>query len=179
MSIRVCQNSFSKGILSPSLQGRVDLEQYNLGLKNLKNGFVLQEGCIVNRPGLEYLEKTKYSDKKTRLIPFVFNLNESYILEFGDKYIRIIKDGSYILKNDEIYEIESPYTEDDVFNIDYCQQADVVTLVCTNHKPTNLSRYANDDWRLEEINFKATIEAPTNLSINYVCSTASNTAPCS
>ena len=52
MSIRVCQNSFSKGILSPSLQGRVDLEQYNLGLKDLKNGLIMQEGCVVNRPGL-------------------------------------------------------------------------------------------------------------------------------
>ena len=38
MSYRICQNSFSKGIISPSLQGRVDLEQYKLGVKNLKNG---------------------------------------------------------------------------------------------------------------------------------------------
>ncbi len=175
MSIRVCQNSFSKGILSPSLQGRVDLEQYNLGLKNLKNGLVMQEGCVVNRPGLQYLETTKYSDKKTRLIPFVFNLNESYILEFGDKYIRVIKDGAYILENDTAYEITSPYGENDIFNIDYCQQADVVTLTCNNFEPYNLSRYSNNDWRLEKINFKATIESPTNVKAKYTGSTSSNT----
>ena len=72
MSIRISQNSFSKGILSPSLQGRVDLEQYNLGLKNLKNGMVLQEGCVINRSGLEYLAEVKYADKKTRIIPIFY-----------------------------------------------------------------------------------------------------------
>ena len=41
MTVRVCQNSFSKGVISPSLEGRVDLEQYNLGLKKLVNGIVL------------------------------------------------------------------------------------------------------------------------------------------
>ena len=38
MSVRVTQNSFSRGVLSPSLAGRVDLEQYSLGLKKLQNG---------------------------------------------------------------------------------------------------------------------------------------------
>ena len=75
MSVRVSQNSFSRGIISPSLQGRVDLEQYSLGVKELINGMVLQEGCIVNRPGLEYIAKTKFANKKCRLIPFVFDIN--------------------------------------------------------------------------------------------------------
>ena len=29
MSVRVSQNSFARGIISPSLWGRVDLEQYS------------------------------------------------------------------------------------------------------------------------------------------------------
>ena len=74
MSIRIGQNSFSKGIISPALQGRIDLEQYSLGLKKLNNCIVLQEGCVVNRPGLEFIEEVKYSEKKTRLISFaIFN----------------------------------------------------------------------------------------------------------
>ena len=96
MSIRISQNSFSKGILSPSLQGRVDLEQYSLGLKNLQNGIILQEGCVINRSGLEFLSEIKDSSNKARLIPFVFDLNESYVLEIGEKYIRFIKDGGYM-----------------------------------------------------------------------------------
>ena len=112
MSIRVSQNSFSKGVLSPSLQGRIDLNQYSLGLKKLENGIVLQEGCVINRAGLEYIGSVKYPDKKVRLFPFVFNQDENYILEFGDKYIRFINKGGYILDDEnQIYEIETPYLE--------------------------------------------------------------------
>ena len=120
MSIRVTQNSFSKGILSPSLQGRIDLEQYSLGLKDLVNGIVLQEGCVVNRPGLEFVAKTKYQNRKVRLIPFVFNVSQNYIIEAGNLYFRFIKDGGYILdNNNNIYEIESPYSERHLFELDF------------------------------------------------------------
>ena len=176
MSIRVTQNSFSKGILSPSLQGRVDLEQYNLGLKNLKNGFVLQEGCVLNRSGLEFLANVKYNNKKTRIIPFAFDLNESYIIEIGEKYFRFLKDGEYILNsNDEIYEITTPYLEEDIFQLDYVQQADVITFVHKNYSPYNLSRVNHDNWQFSKINFKASIEPPNNLTATYTGSTSSNT----
>ena len=176
MSVRVCQNSFSKGVLSPSLDGRIDLEQYSLGLKKLTNGIVLQEGCVQNRAGLEFLVKTKYQDKKCRLIPFVFNLEQNYILEFGDEYIRVIKDGGYVLDEDNnVYEITTPYLEDDLFDIDYVQQADTITLVHKNYPPSELSRIDHNDWELSTINFKATIEAPANISAKYTGSTSSNT----
>jgi len=176
MSIRVCQNSFSRGILSPSLQGRVDLEQYSLGLKNLKNGIVLQEGCVVNRPGLEYLCQVKYSDKKTRLVPFVFDVSENYIIEVGEKYFRFIKDGAYILnENNEIYEVQTPYLENEIFSLDYVQQADVITFVHKNHEPYDLSRLAHDSWSFEKVIFQPSINPPINLKATYTGSTSSNT----
>lgn len=176
MSIRVSQNSFSKGILSPSLQGRVDLEQYSLGLKNLENGIVLQEGCVANRAGLEYLGQAKYSDKKTRLIPFVFDISENYILELGEKYIRFLKNGGYILnEGNDIYEIETPYLEKDIFTIDYAQQADVLTFVHKDYKPFELVRLAHNEWQLNEITFEASIKPPLNISAEYTGSTSSNT----
>ena len=176
MSIRISQNSFSKGILSPSLQGRIDLEQYNLGLKNLENGIVLQEGCVMNRSGLEFIAEVKFSDKKTRLIPFVFNSSQSYIIELGEKYMRFLKDDGYILdENENIYEIETKYLSKDIFEIDYVQQADVMTLVHKNYKPINLIRKNHNDWQIEEINFCAKIEPPKNPKATYTGSTNSNT----
>lgn len=176
MSIRVCQNSFSKGIISPSLQGRVDLEQYSLGVKNLVNGLVLQEGCIVNRPGLEFICEVKNSNKKTKLIPFVFSVSQSYIIEAGEKYFRFIKDGGYILDDkSEIYEIETPYLESDLYELDYVQQADVMTIVHKNYPPYELSRLGHNEWEFKQINFKAVINAPTNVKASYTGSTSSNT----
>jgi len=176
MSIKVTQNSFSKGILSPSLQGRVDLEQYALGLKKITNGIVLQEGCVLNRAGLKFIEKTKNNNKKVKLIPFIFNLNQSYIIEAGDMYMRFLKDGGYILDdNDEIYEIQSPYSEDELYELDYVQQSDVMTIVHKNHKPYELSRLDHNNWQLDEINFQPKVLPPSNVQISYHGSASSNT----
>ena len=176
MSVRVTQNSFSKGVLSPALSARVDLEQYQLGVKKLVNGIVLQEGCIVNRAGLEYIASAKYENKKTRLIPFSFNYSQSYIIELGDYYIRFIKDGGYILdENNEVYEIQSPYSENDIFEIDYVQQKDVLTLVHSLYEPKELSRLAHNNWQLSAISFEASIPPPSSISISYTGSKESHT----
>ena len=167
MAFKICQNSFSKGILSPSLQGRVDLAQYSNGLKKLNNGIILQEGCVINRSGLEYVGKCKYPDKKTRLIPFIFGLDENYIIEFGDKYLRFIKDGGYLLGDDgQILELTSPYTEDELGEIDYVQQLNTMTLVHKNHKIQELTR-TTSNWQIKEITIAPSINPPTNLTISY------------
>jgi len=94
---RISQVSFSRGELCPPLYMRTDVEQYAIGLKTLKNGFVHQEGCVSNRSGLEYVGTVKDSTKKVRLIPFTFNSEQTYVIEAGDKYFRFIQDGGYIL----------------------------------------------------------------------------------
>lgn len=101
MGTRITQSSFTRGELTPRLDSRTNLEQYSIGLKTAKNALIHQEGGISNRMGLEYIGTAKYSDKDVRLIKFVFNSEQSYILEFGDKYVRFIKDGAYIIYPDD------------------------------------------------------------------------------
>ncbi len=168
MSIKVSQNSFSKGIISPSLQARVDLEQYSNAVKKLNNGIVLQEGCIVNRPGLEYLAAVKDAEKKVRLIPFVFGFDQNYIIEVGEKYFRFIKNGEYIRTSKGlVYEVETPYLEEHIFEIDYVQQADVITLVHQNYKAAELARIRDSEWTFTNIEFKCAISQPQNLKGTY------------
>lgn len=176
MSIRISQNSFSKGILSPSLQGRVDLEQYSLGVKDILNGIVLQEGCIENRSGLEFITEVKYSNKRTRLIPFVFNVSQNYVIEAGNYYFRFIKNGGYVLdSNDNIYEVVSPYGEEHIFDLDYVQQGDTLTLTHRSFKPRELSRIGHNNWSLSIISFGSSVSTPTNVAAVYTGSTSSNT----
>ncbi len=176
MSIRISQNSFSKGILSPSLQNRVDLEQYSLGLKNLVNGIVLQEGCVQNRSGLEFVAKAKYKSMKSRLIPFVFNTSQNYIIEAGQYYFRFIRNGGYILdSNNNIYEISSPYTEAQVFEFDYVQQGDVLTITHKSFVPRELARIAHNNWKLTPVSFGSSLAAPGNIGAVYTGQTSSNT----
>ena len=95
--MRVTQRSFTGGEISTPLYARNDLSKYQNGLKTLKNGFAQQEGAVSNRAGLEFVCETKNSAKKTRLIPFSFNTEQTYIIEAGHNYFRFIKDGAPII----------------------------------------------------------------------------------
>lgn len=98
MAQRVQQISFTRGEITPLIGGaRTDIEQYAIGLKTLKNGFVHQEGCVSNRAGLEYVGEVKDSTKDVRLIPFTFNSSQTYVIEFGEFYCRFIQKGGYII----------------------------------------------------------------------------------
>jgi hypothetical protein len=54
--------------------------------------FVMRHGGASNRPGTEFVGEVNDSTKTVRLIPFVFNSSQTYILEFGDQYMRVIRD---------------------------------------------------------------------------------------
>lgn len=97
-SEKIIQPSFASGEIAPDLYGRVDLDMYYVGLKTCKNFIVRQYGGVSNRPGTKYLSPARYPEKKIRLIPFQFNELQSYELEFGDLYMRVIKDNGHVLE---------------------------------------------------------------------------------
>jgi hypothetical protein len=134
----------------------------------LKNGFVKAEGCVSNRSGLEFVCEVKNSNSKVRIIPFSFNTEQTYIIELGAKYARFIKNGAIITnENSEIVEIETPYLADDLQNIKYAQNADVLTLCHNNYTPCELSRYSHYNWEINEISFKPQILPPTGVKASW------------
>ena len=169
---RYTQTSFTGGELSPALYARTDLAKYMVGLKTIKNGFVRAEGSISNRAGLEFVCEVKDSNSPVRLIPFSFNTEQTYIIELGNKYARFIKDGIQITEQeDEInskpVEIETSYNSEDLYDIKYAQNADVLTMCHKNHNPCELSRLSHYDWSLKDINFQPQIQAPTGLTAKW------------
>jgi len=91
------EKSFSGGEITPSLYARVDTAKYAAGLRTCRNFFVMRHGGVSNRPGTKFVGEVKDSSKTVRLIPFVFNASQTYVLEFGDLYLRVIKNGSYVV----------------------------------------------------------------------------------
>ena len=173
MAYKFTQKSFTGGEISPALHAGDDLAKYANGLKTLKNGFVRQERCVSNRAGLELVGEVKNSDKKVRLIPFSFNTQQTYQIEVGENYFRFIKDGGFIVypneheKAGEIVEIETDYSQDEIFNLKYAQNADVLTITHPNHPQIELSRHDHHDWRINVIDFKASILPPSNVNASW------------
>lgn len=95
--MRNYQPAFSGGEITPLAHGRTDVAKYGVALKKCRNFIIRPHGCLMNRPGSQYIATTKYSgEKRSKLIPFVFSDSQSYVLEFGEGYIAIYADGLVI-----------------------------------------------------------------------------------
>ncbi|HAL6144086.1 TPA: hypothetical protein H6T48_002186 [Escherichia coli] len=184
MAISWIQPSFAGGEIGPSLYGRIDMAKYQVALRKCDNFIVRQYGGVENRPGTRFVGAAKYPNRKCRLIPFQFSTVQTYALEFGHQYMRVIKDGALVLNSSNvIYEISTPYTEADLFRIKFTQSADVLTLVHPAYPPKELRRYAHDNWQLvdvvtkngpfEDINIDESVTVYASASTGTITLTAS------
>jgi len=145
--------SFVSGEFSPKMDGRTDFEKYSSGAKTLENFLVHPQGAATRRVGTQFIAEVKSSAAKTRLIPFEFSTTQTYILEFGNNYIRFFKDKGQILSGGSAYEISTPYLTAELFDIKFAQSADVMYITHPNHEVMKLSRTGHTSWTLAEVEF--------------------------
>ena len=145
--------SFVSGEFSPKMDGRTDFEKYSSGAKTLENFLVHPQGAATRRVGTQFIAEVKSSAAKTRLIPFEFSTTQTYILEFGNTYIRFFKDKGQILDSGSAYEISSPYLTAELFELKFAQSADVMYVTHPNHEVMKLSRTGHTSWTLAEVDF--------------------------
>ena len=96
-SIVNIQNALNAGELAPALFGRTDYKKYGFGCSTARNFFARYQGGVSSRAGLAYVGMCKQQYPiPPRDIPFQFSLDQGYVLEFGDHYLRVKSDGAYI-----------------------------------------------------------------------------------
>ena len=221
------QTNFTRGEISPRLIGQVDLSAYKNSVETLENMTVFPQGGATRRGGTRFVTEVKDSSAVTRLIPFEFNVEQAYVLEFGNLYIRFYKDNGQIVEADKtisaitkanpavvtatshgyadgdhvwinnvvgmtevngrrytvankttntfelsgvnsssyttyssngdaqkVYEIATPYTAAQVFDLRFAQSADVMYIVHPEHEPEKLSRTGHTSWTLADVVFE-------------------------
>ena len=153
-------NSFVSGEFSAKLDGRQDFAKYNTSCKTLENFLVAPQGAAVRRVGTQFIAEVKTSAKKTRLIPFEFSTTQTYVLEFGDQYMRVFKDKGQVLSGGSAFEISTPYLEAELFDIKFAQSADVMYLCHPNHDVRKLSRTGHTSWTLATVSFSGSPATP-------------------
>ncbi len=90
------QSSFGGGLVSPQLRGRTDQAKYAAGVRVQTNAWTTRYGTVENRPGTVFDVEVMDSSKYTRLVPFIFSQDLSYVLEFGEDYVRPLLNGAHI-----------------------------------------------------------------------------------
>ncbi|MDA5547378.1 hypothetical protein OP862_14670 [Yersinia massiliensis] len=153
MRANLIKTNFTAGEISPRLMGRVDIARYANGAKIVENAVCVIHGGVMRRPGSRFAAKAKFGDQKARLIPYVFNRSQAYVLEFGNGYVRFYQDGAQIGTGGVPYEIASPYTPAMLSSLNYVQGADTMFLVHQDVPPYRLQRRGQTDWVLEPAPF--------------------------
>lgn len=139
------QPAFTGGEISAEVANRVDLDKYQLAVLQAYNCLIKPHGPIYRRPGMKYMARTKYSDKACILVPFNGADSTDYLLEIGEKYIRVHKNGLYIN-----IEVMTPYTADMLQDLRFVQSADTMFIASGKYPVKQLARYSDTDWRFAD-----------------------------
>ena len=135
MTLPVIQNSLIAGELAPSFWGRTDKPQYKNGASTMRNCFVRYTGGSSSRAGLAYVGMCKQGAPNAggtltsfapRDINFQYDINQGFVLEFGDQYMRVKTQGAYVTENTK--------------NISSITRANPAVFTVTGHG------YNNGDW---------------------------------
>jgi len=162
--ITAAKQNFTAGELSPRLFGRTDLGRYDNGASTIENFLIQPHGGLTRRPGTRFIREVKDSTKTSRLIPFQFNVEQAYILEFSEYCFRIYKDGGIVVSGSNPVEVVHPYSEADLELLKFAQTADIMYIVHPDYAPRKITRTGHTAWTIEEANLKRGAMGDTNLT---------------
>lgn len=84
----ITKTNFTSGEWTGELAGRVDLPQYGNAVKQMRNWVLVPRGGAKVRDGSVFAARTKFNNLATKVLPFEFNVEQTYIVEAGDLYMR-------------------------------------------------------------------------------------------
>jgi hypothetical protein len=143
--------NFTAGEITPKLFGRTDISKYDNGAETVENFLVQPHGGLSRRPGTRFVSEVKNSSNAVRLIPFEFNVEQAYVLEFGPTYFRIYRDGGQVESGGSAVEVTTVYTASDLAGLKFAQAADVMYVVSPNHPIYKITRTSHTAWTFTEV----------------------------
>jgi hypothetical protein len=150
--LTLIQTSFNAGELSPDLAGHIDLDRYQNGAKVELNVVPQVSGGAKRRDGSRLLAPTKTTGT-TRLIPFVFNKSQAYVLELGDSYVRFFSSTGQLVNAGVPLEVSSPWTAANVFSVEFAQGSDTMFMAHPASPMKRLVRILQTAWSIDDAPF--------------------------
>lgn len=156
--VDVIKTSFTGGEFGASLLGRTDIAQYDNACAIVQNMLVRPYGSAISAPGTRYVNETKMSalgtDSQVRLIDFVFNQSDAYVIEMGDEYFWFYTDRGVVVSTGTTpFELAHVYQESELFDVQYAQLNDLIWMAHPDHRPQLLTRLASNQWTIEDYTF--------------------------
>ena len=152
MPYKTIQQNFANGELNPKMQGRSDVDMYYKSAQKMRDVVTTPYGGFVRRPGTTKIgDLTDYyktqGEKDVRLIPFVFNNDQSYLLALSEGKIDVFQGDNYEST------LNVPlFTNERLKNIKFAQSADTCFFAHSDFSPLKLVRsYASPTLKQMQI----------------------------
>jgi hypothetical protein len=139
--------SFNSGEFSPLMMGRADIKYYSSACKRIRNFIPTPQGPARFRPGTRFVAEIKDSSERAWFWRFEFNVEQAYVLEFGDLYIRFFSNHGVVESSPGVpLEVVTPYAaadltaDDGTFNLRFVQSGDVLYVCHPDYPVYKLTR---------------------------------------
>jgi len=142
------QTNWTGGEVSLLSAGRFDVQKYRNGAATIQNFLVKLQGGLFYRPGFRHVANANLPTQPCRLLGFMRDENNTFLIELGHEYLRIYE-------NDTVVQtLASPWTAAQIWDVDFEQSYDTMWLTHGSYKPRLLERRAV--WTLTEMVFTVT-----------------------
>lgn len=148
--------AFNSGLVTPHVDARIDSEKYQSACRVLNNFIARMYGSAERRPGTYYINGMWEIDDDIYptagvttclLVPFVYSREITYVLEFTNLFLRVY------YEDDVIDEINSPYAESDLLELQFKQLGDVIRITHEDYRPRILSRLSASQFAISDLVF--------------------------
>ena len=135
--------------MSPHLRGRVDIDKFNKGLKQMENFLPSIQGPTRYREGFKWLDATDSGN--VRLIDFSINNETRFLISLSAGLLRVYsREGTLLFtRTDGQYDefgnlVDIPYLDSEIYDVRWSTEVD--TLIFTHPKYPPYQITANTDW---------------------------------
>lgn len=161
--IRVPQNSFQFGEVSPETLMRTDSQIYTASGQNLQNMMLLAEGGVLKRPGMKFEVDTGITGAaggrlKHMLVPFIYDDNEEYLIsiENGEVNCYRVTDTAVTAVQTITQDTDTdalPFDEDYIQEYTYAQYGDIMVICHPLFLPRLLVRTSLTSFEIQKFSF--------------------------
>lgn len=148
--------SFLGGMVSPKIWDRADMDKFGKWFAAADNIRFDTIGAFQNRHGFRKITNTRNNiiNENIKLIPFVYNNDETFMLELGNGYMRVFKNGSLVIDQttSQPYEIYSPIIIKNDEDVKFAQSGDIIFVANGTGPLYEITRESADGtaWSIKE-----------------------------
>ena len=155
--------NFNSGQVSPLFEARQGFAKYQSACRTLENFQVAALGPVMRRPGSKYIATAGAG--APILLSFDYSIDDVYILELGNLYLRFYRNGGQILSGASAYEISTVFQTAELENLRYAQVDNLMYIVNGTDPVQILTRTAHASWTIADVSFDMQPYLPENTTV--------------